>query len=296
MRLNCWMLSYFLITLCAFFQGTDANQLDRTWKGEFTSPEPLGTLRSIDWNIDRGTRLDEVAQTLQNAHPDLCLLQEVDLFDRRSGDQNVAEELAKRLKLNYAAVPSFQELGQAGSGKAAYQGQAILTRLPILSVRVIRFKEQSGWWQPRAYLPNTAFMQRRSGGRTALVTELKGLNGNIVVYNAHLESRSNGKIQKAQLQEILDDASHYPETTPIILGGDFNTLYSFRTVLETLQHAGYRNAFGDNVPRTHKIVGNLDWILVRGPARTENASVMMSAQGSDHFPVAATVVVSAVLP
>lgn len=284
------MFLSFLAILAAFVPGTDANQLEHVWKGEFTASRPLATIRVVNWNIDRGSSFDEVAQALERAEPDLCLLQEVDLFDRRSGDRNVAEALAQRLNLNYAVAPSFQELSQAGSGKAAYQGQAILTRLPILDVRVIRFREQSNWWQPRAYIPNIALMQRRAGGRTALVTELKGTRGTIVVYNAHLESRSLGKIQTAQLHEILEDARRYPDGTPIILAGDFNTKYNAGAFLTTLRNAGYHNAFGDHVPRTHRIVGNLDWILVRGPARIENASVVKSAEGSDHFPVAATVV------
>jgi endonuclease/exonuclease/phosphatase family metal-dependent hydrolase len=287
------MLWFFLATFFAFFQGTEPDQLDRIWKAEFTSPREVSNIRTVDWNIDRGTEFDEVAQTLEGAHPDLCLLQEVDLFDRRSGDRNVAEALAKRLEMNYAIIPSFQELSQAGSGKAAYQGEAILTRMPILGVRVIRFQRQSTWWRPRSFLPNIPVMQRRDGGRTALVAELKTPYGEMVVYNAHLESRSMGEIQMAQLREILDDARRYPDITPILLAGDFNTLYTSKTFLDTLERAGYRSAFGRAIPRTHKITGKLDWILVHGPLRTENPSVMTKAQGSDHFPVAATVVLPA---
>ncbi len=293
MRLNSGMLPFILTALSAFFQGTEPNQLDRTWEGTFTSPHELTNIRTIDWNIDRGTQFDEIAQTLERAHPDLCLLQEVDLFDRRSGNRNVAEALAKRLELNYAIIPSFQELGQASTGKAAYQGQAILTRLPIVSVRVIRFERQSSWWQPRAFLPNVPLMQRRNGGRTALAAELKGPFGTIVVYNAHLESRSKGESQMAQLREILTDARRYPDTTPIILAGDFNTLYIFKSCLETLEHAGYRSVFGETMPRTHQIAGKLDWIFVRGPLQTENPAVLTKARGSDHFPVAATIIVQA---
>ena len=283
------MLFSLLAVALAFFQGTEANQLDRIWKEDFAPSQTITDLRTIDWNIDRGTRFEEVAQSLEHAHADLCLLQEVDLFDRRSGDRNVAEDLAKRLKLNYAVAPSFQELSQAESGKAAYQGQAILSRMPILSVRVIRFQAQSSFWKPRPFLPNVPLMQRRQGGRTALVTELKGPKGNIVVYNVHFESRSTGKIQMAQLRELLADAEQYPETTPVILGGDFNTLYYSKPFLELLKASGYTNAFGDKVPRTHRGLGNLDWILTRGPARIENAVVDTGAQGSDHFPVSATI-------
>ncbi len=286
------MLFPLLALFSAFFSGTDQNALDRIWKGEFTAPRPLASIRVMNWNIDRGTRFDEIAKALEQDHPDLCLLQEVDLFDRRSGDRNVAEALAQRLGLNYAAAPSFQELSQASEGNAAYQGQAILTRLPILKVRVVRFRDQSNWWKPRPYVPNISLTQRRLGGRTALVAELKGTNGTIVVYNTHLESRSLGKHQTAQMNEILEDARQYPKNTPIILAGDFNTKYNRTAFLATLQKAGYHNAFGNHVPRTQRILGGLDWILVRGPMTVEDASVVKSAHGSDHYPVAATVVVT----
>jgi endonuclease/exonuclease/phosphatase family metal-dependent hydrolase len=274
-----------LLTL-AFFQDS---QLEHTWKGQYGTAQAPSTLHVIDWNIDRGTRFEEVAKTLENAHPDLCLLQEVDLFDQRSGNRNIADELAKRLQMNYSLVPSFQELSQGAGGKPAFQGQAILTRLEIVEVRIIRFKEQSSWWKPRAFLPNVPLMQRREGGRSALVAELKGPHGSIVVYDVHLESRSNGKVQFAQLAEILEDARKYPATTPIILGGDFNTLYTGKKLLETMQHEGYASVFADRVVRTHKIAGHIDWIFLRGPLHAGDPSVMMSAEGSDHFPVAATI-------
>jgi endonuclease/exonuclease/phosphatase family metal-dependent hydrolase len=285
-------MPFLLLFALWFFQGTEPNQLDHIWKGDFTRPRTLDTIKVFDWNIDRGSRFEEIEEALERDHPDLCLLQEVDLFDRRSGNRNVAEALARRLELNYAVAPSFQELSQSAPGKAAYQGQAILTRLPIVNVRVIRFKDQSTWWQPRPYLPNVSLMQRRTGGRTALVIELKGNRGNIVVYNVHFESRSGGAIQTAQLHEVFEDAKRYPQSTPIILAGDFNTKYNGKAFLATLGQAGYHNAFGDQTPRTHRIIGHLDWILVHGPVRIEDASVVTSAQGSDHFPVAATVILS----
>lgn len=287
------MLFTLLALLASFFPGNDQNEFDQIWKGGSATPQPLATLRVVDWNIDRGTQFEEIAKALDRDHPDLCLLQEVDVFNRRSGDRNVAEALAQRLGLNYAIAPSFRELSQANSEKPAYQGQATLTRLAILSVRVIRFHDQSTWWQPRAFVPNVPLMQRRLGGRTALVTEMKGAHGTIVVYNAHLESRSLGKLQVAQLREILEDARRYPADTPIILAGDFNTKYNAGAVLSILRESGYHSAFGDHAPRTHRIFGNLDWILVRGPAQIDNASVVKSAQGSDHFPVAAKVEVFA---
>lgn len=270
---------------------TSAEDLSRLWRGNFiTETGSIKTVRVVDWNIDRGKDLERIADALAREKPDICLLQEVDLFAGRSGNRNVAEQLARRLKLNYVFAPEFQELGQGSDGKAAFQGQAILTRLPIRGTRVIRFRTQSGFWKPRAYLPHWSFLQRRLGGRIALVTELEYEHGTLVVYNAHLESRSFGRIQNLQLNEILADAKeHYSENTPIILAGDLNTKYNPGTFAAKLRRAGWISAFGTRTPRTHIFVCSLDWLLVHGPLDVRQGKVVRGVGASDHFPIFASV-------
>jgi len=256
-------------------------------KGDFTPPRALESVRVVDWNIDRGTRLEQISAVLERERPDLCLLQEVDRFDRRSGNQDVAKDLAHRLNLNYVFGPSWQELSQGSAERPAIQGQAILTRLPLRNVRILKFRRQSGWWQPRPYIPNMPIMQRRLGGRIALVAELEMQGRLLVVYDVHLESRSLGSLQSEQMDEILADSRRYPAGTSILLGGDFNTKYNAGAFLRKLDGDGWRNAFGDRTPRTHAIFGNLDWIVTRGPIETRDARVVRGSRGSDHFPVAA---------
>src|SRR5438132_2354653 len=135
-------------------------------RGGFARHVPTATeLKVLDWNIDRGTQLDRIASGMSSQQPDLAILQEVDLNARRSGSQDIAQELAKRLNLNYVFATEFQELGQSTSGEPAYHGQAILTSLPIRSTRAIRFESQSGFWKPHPYLPQWGLFQRRLGGR-----------------------------------------------------------------------------------------------------------------------------------
>ena len=98
---------------------------------------------------------------------------------------------------------------------------------------MIRFKAQSDFWKPRKWVPNSALFQRRLGGRIAIVNELEFGGRTLVVYNAHLESRSRGKIQDLQIDEILADAAKYPADTPIILAGDFNTKYNAKQLTAT---------------------------------------------------------------
>jgi endonuclease/exonuclease/phosphatase family metal-dependent hydrolase len=265
-------------------------ELDRILTGDFTdSARPPESLHIVDWNVDRGTRLDQVAKTLEQDQPDLCLLQEVDLSARRSGNVNVAEQLAKRLKMRYAFGLAWQELSQGDRERPSYQGQAILTRLPIRNTRVIRFETQSGFWRPRSYVPNMPLFQRRLGGRIAIVTELDYGGRTLVVYNLHLESRSFGHIQDAQMDEILADAKRYPESTPIILAGDFNTKYNAGSLGAKLRAEGWRSALGSHAPRTHKIMFSLDWMMAKGPLRIEQGKVEHGAGGSDHLPISATV-------
>jgi endonuclease/exonuclease/phosphatase family metal-dependent hydrolase len=122
-----------------------------------------------------------------------------------------------------------------------------------------------------------------------VVAELEFGGRTLVVYNAHLESRSFGRIQTMQLDEILADAKQYPPDTPILLAGDLNTKYNAGAFLTKLREAGWRSAFGDKTPRTHVIVCSLDWVLVRGPLRIEQGRVVRGAGASDHFPISASV-------
>ena len=249
----------------------------------------LRSARIATWNIDRGTELDTLSSELVRNAADLLLLQEVDWNAVRSRRLDVAKELAAPLRMNLSYAIEFEELSQERGGKA-FIGQATLTRLPILKSRVLRFQEQSGFWKPRTWIPSSIpLMQRRLGSRIALVTELEFAGRPLVVYNAHLESRSMGRIQEEQLDEILADLKRYPPDTPIVIGGDLNTKYFPSKFLHKLERAGFRSATGDQMERTHAIAMTLDWIFGRG-VRVEGGSVRRDLKGSDHYPVYAELI------
>jgi len=66
--------------------------------GNYAPPPPIGqSVRVLDWNIDRGVRLDEIAKGIAAEKPALCLFQEVDAA--RSGRVDVAT-LARRRRMN----------------------------------------------------------------------------------------------------------------------------------------------------------------------------------------------------
>ncbi|MBV9266056.1 MAG: endonuclease/exonuclease/phosphatase family protein [Acidobacteriaceae bacterium] len=252
------------------------------------APLHTGKLRIETWNIDRGTDLQTITAELERNPPDLLLLQEVDWNAARSGHADEAAQLAHTLHMRGAYAIEFEELSQETSDHTAFIGQATLARLPMKKARVLRFRHQSGFWKPRKWLPSSIpLMQRRLGSRIALVTELD-LNGRtLVIYNAHLESRSYGSIQMKQIDEMLMDAKQYPEGTPILIAGDLNTKYLPTVFLKKLEDAGYHSALGEKIERTHAIAMALDWIFAKGPLQLSDGIVRKDMKGSDHYPLCA---------
>jgi len=134
---------------------------------------PRNSIRVVDWNIDRGSQLRSIIDFLGDANADILILQEVDINARRTHRLNIAEEIARKLRLNYVFGREFVELTQGSNASPAYHGQATLSRWKISNSRIIRFREQSSFWKPRWYKPNLDPFQERLGGRIALVSEIK---------------------------------------------------------------------------------------------------------------------------
>ena len=240
----------------------------------------------LNWNIDRGQHLAGIEAAMRASQANLCIFQEVDLGARRTHGQDVAQELAEAFGMNYAWAPEFQELSQSTAAGAAYHGQAILTTLPIRSTRILRFANQSGFWKPRPLLISSLpIFQRREGGRIAQISELDNGGRLLVIYNLHLESRGDEQLRLRQLDEVLADARRYPEATPVIVAGDFNTMSRHSPLIDRLNQSGYRSCFGNQRIRTHIIIGALDWVFLRGPIQADDARVIRDAHASDHFPI-----------
>lgn len=244
-------------------------------------------LRVLDWNIHEGTHLDAVASTLLAQNADVCLLQEVDQHARRTNDIDISADLGRRLRMYHAFGAAFHELSQSVDAKAAYNGQAILSKLPLENVRVLKFTHQSNFWKPKPFLPNWGMMQRREGGRVALVAEMKHGDRRIVIYNLHLESR-NATVRFEQLGEAIADAQRYPKDVTIVLGGDLNSVFHADRYEARVTQAGFSSCLGGERVRTHVIYGMLDWIFVRGGGCT-GAQVVRGTGASDHDPLLAEI-------
>jgi endonuclease/exonuclease/phosphatase family metal-dependent hydrolase len=253
---------------------------------------PPNSLRIVDWNINRGLQLQGVIDFLGAANADILILQEVDLNARRTHRLNIAEEIARKLEMNYVFGREFEELVQGSNGSPAYHGQATLSKWPIANPRLIRFSKQSQFWQPHWFLPRIEPFQERLGGRIALVAQINVAGRNLVTYNLHLESRGNDALRISQLAEVLSDATCYDAECPVIVAGDLNLDASREPVALALANARFQDAVASSrsTPTTpaHSLFEarrRIDWALVRGPLRANSGRVHSSVKASDHYPI-----------
>ena len=253
---------------------------------------PPTSLRIVDWNINRGLELQGIIDFLASINADILLLQEADLNARRTHRLNIAQEIARKLEMDYVFGCEFQELVQGSKSSPAYHGQAILSKWPISNPRLIRFSRQSHFWQPHWFLPNMEPFQERLGGRIALVAHINVAGSKVVTYNLHLESRGNDALRISQLAEVLSDATCYDAECPVIVAGDLNLDASREPVALALANASFQDAVASSrsTPTTpaHRLFEGrrrIDWAFVRGPLRASSGHVHDSVNASDHYPI-----------
>jgi endonuclease/exonuclease/phosphatase family metal-dependent hydrolase len=249
------------------------------------------TIRAVTWNINRGLQLDRVIDFLASSCADLILLQETDVNARRTEHRNVPREIAQALRMNYIFGREFEELAQGSPTNPAHHGQTTLSRLPLSNARILRFLEQSTFWQPRWYIPPLPSLQRRRGGRMALICEISIKGKIVVVYNAHLESRGNAQIRMGQLSEILADIQQYPAASPVVVVGDFNFDLSCGPASSLIARSGLTNPFASFAGLSTVLKSRngkpsaIDWMLTRGALTAHHAELYKSVAASDHFPL-----------
>jgi endonuclease/exonuclease/phosphatase family metal-dependent hydrolase len=252
---------------------------------------PPASLRIVDWNIDRGQKLSAIIDFLASTNADILTLQEVDLNARRTQRLNIAEEISRKLKMNYVFGREFEELVQGSKSSPAYHGQATLAKWPISNPRLIRFAQQSHFWEPRWFLPRIEPFQERLGGRIALVADVNIAGSKLVTYNLHLESRASDELRLSQVEEVLADAERQSAQSTIVVAGDFNLDASKDSAASSFARAGFRDAIA--VPRTPTRPARrlfepghtIDWAFIRGPVQAGSGRIHSQVRASDHYPI-----------
>ena len=93
------------------------------------------SLTIVQWNIERGYKLDGIIGELQRLNADIIGLQEVDVGCLRSSGKDTGLEIAKQLNLNYIFYSEFEELHSKEGGGC--HGNAILTKYDIKHIDVV---------------------------------------------------------------------------------------------------------------------------------------------------------------
>jgi endonuclease/exonuclease/phosphatase family metal-dependent hydrolase len=254
-----------------------AGEPARTDKGMRT-----GRLTVATWNIEHGSRYEAILSTLRKQGADIILLQEADRFCRRSGNRDVAHDLAQDLGMNWVSAGEFQEIGEASGGVAAITGQAILSSYPIENAARIVFSRQSGLrWRVNPVQP-------RRGGRIALHATIAGVD----VYNVHLESSGSDAVREAQIKDVLGRDARTPGAAAVIAGDFNNTRSAMGPLVRTVGAHGFIDSLSaghqqTSVQHQHPI----DWLFARAVAASSGRVLRVDGV-SDHFPLIATLTVS----
>ena len=168
-----------------------------------TNIKEKNTLRVLTFNILHGAttlgdfNLDTIAAVINEVHPDLVALQEVDFKTRRAKGYDLATELGFRTKM----APLF---GKAMNYDGGGYGEGILSRIPIISSRTVALPHSPGN-EPRAALEITVELE--SGDTICFI-------------GTHLEHQRNSTDRIDQINEI--NRVFLSNQYPSILAGDLN--------------------------------------------------------------------------
>jgi endonuclease/exonuclease/phosphatase family metal-dependent hydrolase len=231
-------------------------------------------IRFANWNIHRGRNIEVIKDILLKpgdyerkylskvnkrnqknfkaeldtfVGSDVIALNEVDIGMPRTEYKNIVANLADSLGWNYAYSTEFVEVGPIYQNlkidRNRYRGlhgNAIISKYPIVSSRVVRLPNQYDWYggetkkykSPVEYvrygISKVIFSQEieykevRHGSRNVLIADLKLPNNKIVtVVSTHLEDRAYPDQRLKQFKALLNSLKDIK--TPIVLCGDFNT-------------------------------------------------------------------------
>jgi endonuclease/exonuclease/phosphatase family metal-dependent hydrolase len=179
-------------------------------------------IRITTWNIEKGKRWQLLEQCLSHESirsADILCLNEVDEGMARSGNLRIADEIGKRLGMQVVFGQTFKELTKGsgdelrapGENTAAVQGNAILSRLPILDSENLLLP---------ACFDHSKRLERRNGNRHALIVRTDcGAGRSLTIANAHLEVFGTAACRGVQMKFLLDRLP----AGPAVVTGDFNT-------------------------------------------------------------------------
>lgn len=181
-----------------------------------------GFLRIVAWNIEKGKRwelLEECLKTEAIRSCDILCLNEVDDGMARSRNLHIANEIGVRLGMQVVFGPAFKEFTKGvgdersvpGENARGFQGNALLTRLPIIESTNLKLPVCRDFFHAE---------EKRSGGRHALIARLDcGSGRTLTIATTHLEVFTTTRCRARQTNFLLQHIGG----GPAVIAGDLNT-------------------------------------------------------------------------
>ncbi len=258
------MLPALLIASCTVGSNIEAKPIDVS----------SGTLKVMTYNVHHCNPptktageidIDTIAGVIRKQNPDIVALQEIDDHTSRSGAFNEAEEIAKKLNMNFY-------FGKAIDYGGGGYGVAILSKYPLSNAMTFPLPDVAGF----------------TGEVRILATVNITLpDGKVIRFGCtHLDASSQAN-RELQIKEIIRISSS--ESLPFIIGGDFNEEPDNKTIhlLDSFFTRSCITGCGFTIP-VDKPTKTIDYIAFRPSANfsVEEHTVIDEKYASDHLPVA----------
>lgn len=231
------------------------------------------TFRVVQWNIERGMKMDAIVSDLRALNADFIVLQELDVNCRRSSYVNVPKELAKALQAELYFVCEFEELDSpcrsasnaagpqsqppqetAGNAGRHFHGNAILSLRATMREATVVLHTTTVHWDEDGIKYN----EPRRGFRSALRVRVDSAERTspqmppLYIYCCHFEVFCGALTRVRQLADcmadmqrilrassVLSGLSVQPQQPAFLLAGDLNTM-AHGIVRFSSQHANDR--------------------------------------------------------
>ncbi|KAI9294223.1 hypothetical protein K502DRAFT_350236 [Neoconidiobolus thromboides FSU 785] len=181
-------------------------------------------LKVMQWNIERGYKLDQIIEEIKQFDPDIAMIQEVDIGCKRSLQIDQMEHICKELNWLGGFVTEFLELESdircnrdQGGG---IHGNAIFSKFDMMFDK-IEHKYQPVNWESEG----SSLKEPRLGKRYTLIAEVITPCSPVLCYSAHLEVFCGLSHRVLQFSEILEHSQKNLDEFPYqLVFGDMNTM------------------------------------------------------------------------
>lgn len=193
------------------------------WDNTLSEAPSKNTIRILTWNIERGKKLDETIEYIKASEilstTDIFLAIETDNGMGRSGNRNVAKELAEALGMNYCFVPSYIVLGKGAQGETDHNEKNTLALhgTSILS----KYKIKEAYNVPVPPVKEVFHSsEKRLGCKSGITAKIQVGEKTIALGAIHIDLSSSAQQRANQLEAIINQL---PEADIQLVGGDWNT-------------------------------------------------------------------------